>query len=61
MKLPKEAEYIAATGFTLNPANAFRSGLGTYKGQALFRNRHLGEIDFWIVRENIEGEKRAAA
>ena len=28
---------MAATGFTLNPANAFRSGLGPYKGQALRR------------------------
>jgi hypothetical protein len=25
MKLTKEAEYMTATGFTLNPANAFRS------------------------------------
>jgi hypothetical protein len=37
MKLPKEAEYMAATGFTLNPANAFRSGLGPYTGRALRR------------------------
>jgi hypothetical protein len=28
---------LAATGFTLNPANAFRSGLGPYTGQALRR------------------------
>ena len=28
MKLPKQAEYMAATGFTLNQAIAFRSGLG---------------------------------
>jgi len=27
MKLLQEAEYMAATGFTLNPVNAFRSGL----------------------------------
>jgi hypothetical protein len=28
MKLLQEAEYMAATGFTLNPVNAFRAGLG---------------------------------
>ena len=28
---------MAATSFTLNPANAFRSGLGPYTGQALRR------------------------
>ena len=33
MKLPKEAEYMAATGFTLHQANYFRSGLGPYKAQ----------------------------
>jgi hypothetical protein len=35
MRLHKEAEYMAATGFTLIPANAFRSGRGSYKGQVL--------------------------
>jgi len=33
MKLLKQAEYMAATGFTLHQAIAFRSGLGPYKGQ----------------------------
>ena len=33
MKLLKEAEYMAATGFTLHPTIAFRSGLGPYKAQ----------------------------
>ena len=33
MKLPKEAEYIAATGFILHPTIAFRSELGSYKPQ----------------------------
>ena len=37
MKLPTEVEYMAATGFTLNAANAFRSGLNPYRGQALRR------------------------
>src|SRR5208283_3604002 len=31
MKLLKEAEYMAATGFTFHPTIAFRSGLGPYK------------------------------
>jgi hypothetical protein len=34
MKLLKQAEYMAATGFTPHQAIAFRSGLGPYKGQA---------------------------
>ena len=34
MKLLKQAEYMAATGFTLHPTIAFRSGLGPYKAQA---------------------------
>jgi len=29
----KQAEYMAATGFTLHPTIAFRSGLGPYKAQ----------------------------
>jgi hypothetical protein len=33
MKLLKQAEYMAATGFTPHQAIAFRSGLGPYKGQ----------------------------
>jgi hypothetical protein len=33
MKLLKQAEYMAATGFSLNQAIAFRSGLGPYKEQ----------------------------
>ncbi len=33
MKLLKEAEYMAATGFTFHPTIAFRSGLGPYKRQ----------------------------
>src|SRR5208337_5391251 len=33
MKLLKEAEYMAATGFTFHPTIAFRSGLGPYKPQ----------------------------
>jgi len=33
MKLLKQAEYMAATGFTLHPTIAFRSGLGPYKAQ----------------------------
>jgi hypothetical protein len=32
MQLFKQAEYMAATGFTLNQAIAFRSGLGPYMG-----------------------------
>jgi len=35
MKLLKEAEYMAATGFTLTPANEFALGLGPYKGQVI--------------------------
>src|ERR1035437_6149472 len=35
MKLLKQAEYMAATGFTFHPTIAFRSGLGPYKGQVL--------------------------
>jgi len=34
MKLLKQAEYMAATGFTFHPTIAFRSGLGPYKAQA---------------------------
>jgi hypothetical protein len=34
MKLLKQAEYMAATGFTLHPTIAFRSGLGPYKAQS---------------------------
>jgi len=33
MKLLKQAEYMAATGFTLHPTIAFRSGLGPYMAQ----------------------------
>jgi hypothetical protein len=33
MKLLKQAEYMAATGFTPHQAITFRSGLGPYKGQ----------------------------
>src|ERR1039457_6638874 len=33
MKLLKQAEYMAATGFTFHPTIAFRSGLGPYKAQ----------------------------
>src|SRR5208282_3354250 len=33
IKLLKQAEYMAATGFTPRPANYFRSGLGPYKGE----------------------------
>src|SRR5208282_4496205 len=32
IKLLKQAEYMAATGFTPRPANYFRSGLGPYMG-----------------------------
>jgi hypothetical protein len=35
MKLLKQAEYMAATGFTPHQAIAFRSGLGPYKGQVV--------------------------
>jgi hypothetical protein len=31
IKLPKEAEYMAATGFSSHPTIAFRSGLDPYK------------------------------
>jgi hypothetical protein len=34
MKLLKQAEYMAATGFTFHPTIAFRSGLGPYKAQS---------------------------
>jgi hypothetical protein len=30
MKLLKQAEYMAATGFTIHPTIGFRSGLGPY-------------------------------
>ncbi len=33
MKLLKQAEYMAATGFTAHQPNCFRSGLGPYKAQ----------------------------
>jgi hypothetical protein len=33
MKLLKEAEYMAASGVTLIPAIAFRSGRGPHKAQ----------------------------
>jgi hypothetical protein len=36
MKLLKQAEYMAATGFTLHQTIAFRSGLGPYKAQGLW-------------------------
>jgi len=48
MKLLKQAEYMAATGFTLHPTIAFRSGLGPYKPQVRInallevRNRKQG-------------------
>jgi hypothetical protein len=32
-KLLKQAEYMAATGLTLHPTIAFRSGLGPYMAQ----------------------------
>jgi hypothetical protein len=32
MKFPKQAEYMAATAFTLRQTIAFRSGLGPCKG-----------------------------
>jgi len=34
LMLLKEAEYMAATGFTLHPTIAFRSGLGPYKARS---------------------------
>jgi hypothetical protein len=37
MKLPKEAECMAAIGPALNAANASRSGLDPYRGQAVRR------------------------
>jgi hypothetical protein len=40
MKLLKQAEYMAATGFSLHQTIAFRSGLGPYKAQAAAA-RHL--------------------
>src|ERR1039458_123072 len=33
MKLLKQAEYMAATGFTFHPTIAFRSGMGPYMAQ----------------------------
>ena len=39
MKLLKEAEYMAATGFTFHPTIAFRSGLGPYKRQGSHAKR----------------------
>src|ERR1035437_2547156 len=33
MKLLKQAEYMARTGFTFHPTIAFRSGMGPYMGQ----------------------------
>ena len=38
MKLLKEAEYMAATGFTSLRQTALRSGLGPYKGQVAQRS-----------------------
>ena len=38
MKLPKEAEYMAATGFTLHQIIGFRSGLVTHRPQVGARN-----------------------
>ena len=42
MKLLKQAGYMAATGFTIHPTIAFRSGLGPYKGQVL-KSGNLGD------------------
>jgi len=49
MKLLKQAEYMAATGFTLHPTIAFRSGLGPYKAQAVGRN--ILEIAYHLLSE----------
>ncbi len=37
MKLLKQAEYMAATGFIIHPTIAFRSGLGPDKAQGASR------------------------
>jgi len=37
MKLLKQAEYMAATGFTVRPTIAFRSGLGPDNAQGASR------------------------
>ena len=40
-KLHTEAEYMAATGFTIHPTIVFRSGLGPYKALARDPSRFL--------------------
>jgi hypothetical protein len=42
MKLLKQAEYMAATGFTPHQAITFRSGLGPYKGQGILASPSEG-------------------
>jgi hypothetical protein len=59
-KLHTEAEYMAATGFTIHPTIVFRSGLGPYKGhEVLVINasqsstfRTLGASAHWRSRSN---------
>jgi hypothetical protein len=47
MKLLKQAEYMAATGFTFHPTIAFRSGMGPYKGHgsALLRRSRRRRVN----------------
>jgi hypothetical protein len=52
MKLLKQAEYMAATGFTFHPTIAFRSGLGPYKGQA-FKGERVTQHKSLDIRPNM--------
>ena len=51
MKLPKEAEYMAATGFTLHQIIGFRSGLVTHRPQVGARNSD--DVHPWMPRAEV--------
>ncbi len=50
MKLPNEAEYMAATGFTLHPTIACRSGLGPYMAHRANASGNLMIATGWKQR-----------
>ncbi|MFZ0245777.1 hypothetical protein [Candidatus Binatus sp.] len=57
MKLFKQAEYMAATGFTLHPTIAFRSGLGPYMAQEFISKMtkfpDSADSEEWVYRPSV--------
>jgi hypothetical protein len=53
MQLLKEAEYMAAIGFTLTPANGFALGAGSIQGN----RQPLSATDFRCIEPRRSGER----